>query len=265
MSTDPTDSQRSKELTSLDELLDVARSCVHEWELLEFPRRVAVEYDKAFRVGLPLAAHALNSTQVALDVWGRLPWVSTAIARVAFEHAFVAQWTFLTPDGPEHFVRHVAHSNLVQAQEFARAIAGQPELTALVADDDLTNFSTYADREPVPGRERSWNLRTFFSRFEESGLLYGSYRSLSSAVHPSTGTIAAHLNLSRADGPRVQRTGAGDTDRHEAAQGLALAALWALNFIEKCAPGYVSPGRAGAIAIPKVLPYDLAHSDRGEP
>ncbi|MBI5027370.1 MAG: hypothetical protein HZB48_00760 [Actinobacteria bacterium] len=188
--------------------------------------------------------------------------MATANARVAFEHAFVAQWAFLTPDGPQHFIRHAAHSNLVQAQDLARVIAGQPELTALLSDDELASFQAFVDQEPAPGHERSWNLADLFSRFEASGLRYGSYRALSSAVHPTTGTIAAHLDL-RGDGPpRVQRDGALVVDRSEAEQGLALAGLWALNLIEKCAPDYSPPGRAGLTAIPNELPYDLAHSDR---
>ena len=262
MSTESADSQKDTELADIDDLLEVTRSCIQEWGALEFPYRVATEYDKTFRVGLPLAAHALNSAKVAIDAWSPLPWVAAANARVAFEHAFVAQWVFLTPDGPEHFMRHVAHSNLVQAQDFARAIADQPELTAMVPDCDLTDFQSYADREPVPGSERSWNLQSLFSRFESSGLLYGSYRSLSSAVHPSTGTIAAHLDLNHEGTPRLQRAGQGATNRYEPAQGLALAALWALNFIDKCAPSYAEPGRAGTIGIPNGLPYDLSHSDQ---
>jgi hypothetical protein len=191
--------------------------------------------------------------------------VATANARVAFEHALVAQWAFLTPGGPEHFMRHVAHSNLVQAQDFARAIAGRPELTALVPDEDLADFHMYAEREPVPGSERSWSIQALVARFDESGLLYDSYRTLSSAVHPSIGTIAAHLDFGGMGAPRVRRTGSAVADRRGSAQGLALAALWALNLIEKCAAGYSAPGRAGTIAIPEGLPFDLADSDRGPP
>jgi hypothetical protein len=133
----------------------------------------------------------------------------------------------------------------------------------LVADEDLAGFHMYAEREPVPGSERSGNFQTLVSRFDESGLLYDSYRTLSSAVHPSTGTIAAHFDFSGVEAPRVRRTGSAVVDRRESAQSLALVALWALN-IEKCAaPGYLTPGRAGAIAIPKGLPFDLSDSDRG--
>jgi hypothetical protein len=265
VSEDSQGSQQNEKLLEADDLLGVARSCVQEWERLEFPYRVAVEHDKIFRVGMPLAAHALNSTHVALDAWDRFPWVATASARVAFEHALVAQWAFLTPGGPEHFMRHVAHSNLVQAQDFARAIADRSELTVLVPEEDLADFQMYAEREPVPGSERSWNLRAMMSRFNESGLLYDSYRALSSAVHPSVGTIAAHFDFSAMGTPRVRRTGSAVADRRQSTLGLALAALWALNLIEKCAAGYSAPGRAGSIAIPEGLPFDLAHSDRGQP
>ena len=181
-------------------------------------------------------------------------------------HAFVAQWVFLTPDGPEHFMRHVAHSNLVQAQEFARAIAGQPELTALVTDGDLADFQSYAEREPVPGSERSWtsSLCSPASRAPASSTL-STEVSIQPCTHQRARSRPTSLSTMKAHLDECNGQAVAPTNRYEPAQGLALAALWALNFMDKCAPDYAAPGRAGTIAIPNDLPYDLSHSDQRQP
>ena len=207
----------------------------------------------------------MNCVQVAVDCWDRLPWVATANARIAFEHALVAQWLFVTPDGPQHFVNVATHNDLVAAKEFSDAIAGQSDLTALVDPAMLTDFETYTAREYQPGNERGWSIKRLLERFDQSGLLYSSYRSLSRAVHPSTGTVAAHLDVAADVKPQLHRSGHGSSDLRESAQGLALAALWGLNFVEKCRDSYASPGQAGTIAIPHRLPYDLDHSDQPQP
>lgn len=49
----------------------------------------------------PLAAHAINHVEVALEAQQKFPWVARTSARVAFEHTLRAQWVLLTVDG-EH-------------------------------------------------------------------------------------------------------------------------------------------------------------------
>lgn len=53
-------------------------------------------HETVFRVGYPLAAHALTASAAALDLWGPLPWVAMANIRTALEHALAAQWVLLT-------------------------------------------------------------------------------------------------------------------------------------------------------------------------
>jgi hypothetical protein len=215
---------------------------------------------------LPLARRTLNSVQVALDVWDRFPWVTTATARVPFEHAFVAQWTFLTPDALEHFMRHVEHSKLgPSARTQSEPSLASPDLrcwspTAIWPTSTCMPIDSQSAAASVAGTSRPCYLA---SRSPASSTAPTGF--FSSAVHPSTGTLAAHLAVSGVELPRVQQTGSGVADRLESALGLALAALWALNFVEKCAPAFLAPGRAGAIAVLRNLPYDLAHSDRGSP
>lgn len=238
-------------------------ACGRAFEDIRRPFAIEPSHDRAFRVGWSVAAHAMNSAQVAAQVSGRFPWVAASNTRIAFEHAFVAQWIYLTPGGPEHFMRHASHSNLTRAQELWASVEAEPALTEELDSDDLSAFRHLVAREAAPGKERSWNLRNLFSRFDSSGLLYGSYRSLSAATHPSVGTIAAHLEVSGSGNPRTRRAGDTSSYSHEAAQSLALAALWALNFVEKCQADHEPPGRAGEIAAPARLPHDLEHSDRG--
>jgi uncharacterized protein DUF5677 len=256
------DNERERGSRDEASLLQAARSCIRAWHHLPFPYRVADRRHTTFRAGFALAAHALNNVEVALNIWDQLPWVAAANGRVAFEHAFVAQWLFVAPEGPGRFARHVTHSNLVQAQELDALIENEPELAAVVSAEDLAAFHNFASQAPAPGGERSWSLPNLFSRFDASGLLYGSYRSLSTAVHPSANTLRAYVCDVGEDQFRIQRDGAGIADRHESAQGIALAGLWSLNFIEKCSDGYEPPGKAGEIGVAKRLPYDLADSDR---
>jgi hypothetical protein len=244
------------------DLLEVTRACLHVWETLPFPMSVPAPIQDVFRVGFPLAAHALNNAHVALDTWNRFPWVAAANARIAFEHAFIAQWVQLTEDGPHQFVRHASHQDLVAAKEFADAIAGQTDLTSATDPELLANLTTYTSRDYRPGHERQWGIQAMVRRFDQTGLLYGTYRALSNAVHPSTRTISAHLDVTAQNAPQLRRAGNLHPDHNETARALALAALWALNFIEKCDTAYRPPGRAGEIATPHLLPYDLAHSDQ---
>jgi hypothetical protein len=244
------------------QLLQVVRDCLTAWKEFTFPVRVAPEREDAFRIGFPLVAHALNTCAVALDVWDRFPWVARANARVALEHAFSAQWVYITEDGPQQLLNYMSHSSLTRAQDFAKAIKDQPELTALVPLDVLTSFAEYAAEEALPGAERSRNLQNQFGRFERSGLFYDSYRDLSAGIHPSLGTLAAHFEFDETGLPkRVRRNGSASDENDSVAEVLALTALWALNFLEKCRADPTDAGRAAEVGQAARLPYDLGQSD----
>lgn len=244
------------------QLLQVVRDCLTAWKEFKFPVRVAREHEDAFRIGFPLVAHALNTCDVALDVWDRFPWVARANARVALEHAFSAQWVYITEDGPQQLLNYMSHSSLTRVQDFATAIKDQPGLTALVPPEVLASFTEYAAKEALPGDERSRNLQNQFGRFEGSGLFYDSYRDMSAGIHPSLGTLTAHFEFDETGVPkRVSRNGSATEESDSVAEGLALAALWALNFLEKCRADLKDAGRAAEIGQAARLPYDLAHSD----
>lgn len=241
-----------------------ARQCVAESKQLPKPLAVNRSYEDMFRVGYPMAANALNLSSVALDIWAHLPWVAMANARIALEHALTAQWVLLTDGGDEQLVKHLEHDYLTRTKQFSKALRDNPELSSGVDAGLLAQFEEVASRQSAPGRERSWSMQDVFARFDSSGLFYDSYRELSAAVHPSHGTITAHLDIAAEEGTqRIHPSGSGAAGSDEGfSTGVALASLWALDFIERCLTGQPGPSQAARIAVEVQLPYDLAFSDQ---
>ncbi len=155
------------------------------------------------------------------------------------------------------------HDYLRRTKELAGALRKDSELKREIEPDLLDRLDEVAGRQSAPGPERSWSMHAVFNRFDGSGLFYDVYRELSASVHPSFDTITAHLTLRAQGGGRSHPSGSGASEKDEGfSQGVALASLWALDFIERCLDGVPSPGRAAQIADAARLPYDLAASDQ---
>lgn len=246
----------------ISNFVQATEQCLQHWNLLKFPLRITPNLARTFNVGFPLAAHALNHAVVGLETRDRFPHVAAASARVALEHALVAQWVLLTRGGAETLVRHMEAGYLTRVKAFAGALnESDPALTSLVDAEDLAAFASVAAREPAPGAERSWSMERVFRRFAGTGLFYDLYRELSGAVHPSYETIQAHLDTRNDHPPRLNRAGAF-LPGHSSAQAAALAAVLAMDFIERCQEHPPTPSPIAAIAVAAALPYDLAFSDQ---
>ncbi|NPD04867.1 hypothetical protein HN031_09255 [Nocardioides sp. zg-1308] len=246
----------------IGKLLAAARECIAEWENLAFPLSVSATHEVRFRVGFPLSSHALNQVAVALEMRDRFPLVAASCARIALEHALAAQWVLLTRGGPETLVKHMEASYLTRTRAFEGAIREDPALTQFVEEADLAAFSAVAAREPAPGQERSWRMEQIFRRFADTDLFYDMYRELSGAVHPSYETLETHLDLTADGAPRRLSKSGSAVSSHTCAQAAAMAAVLALDFVERCRKPPPDPSPVAATANRYGLPYDMSFSDQ---
>lgn len=231
-------------------MLAAVASCVEQWETQPSQTAVAESHEPKFRVGYPLAAHALNHAGTALAVYHRHPLVAASCARIALENSLAAQWVLLTRDGERILVKHMEALYLKRVRAFAAAV------------DDPSELADIAARRAAPGDERQWSAEQLFKRFADSDLFYDIYRQLSGAVHPSYETILAHLDLrTPASKPTISRHGDLNTDE-TATTALAMASIFALDFFERCLKDPPNPSPVAAIAELAGLPYDLGLSDQ---
>lgn len=139
--------------------------------------------ENRFRVCWPMAMHALNEVMAALHlVDAGLHYPAVVNARVAYEHAVVAQWVRITDGGPERLraQMQVAHRRMVSdIGTWAELTAElKRDATAVITDSRLPPFAAICDE--FDGKSKQ---------------LYTIYRSLSGAVHPSSETTGRHLGL----------------------------------------------------------------------
>lgn len=167
----------------------------------------------------------------------------------------------LTRGGAEILVRHMEAGFLVRVNAFASAIRQTEGLTSLVDPKDIAALETVVTRQPAPGKERGWSMERVFRRFADSDLFFDLYRELSGAVHPSYETFQAHVDSRDEHRLRLNPSGAISSG-HTSAQATALAAVLAVDFIERCQDQPPSPSAVEAIAIAAGLPHDLAFSDQ---
>lgn len=248
--------------TTYPELLAAARECASVWNQLQFPLNISGDHEIRFRVGFPMAAHALNHVTLAVDTLEGLPLVGAGLARVALEHALAAQWVLWTRGGPETLTKHMEAAYLTRTRAFARAVEGQPDLTQFVDQADLDALTEVASREPASGAERAWSMQTVFDRFSDTDLFYDMYRELSGAVHPSYATIQTYLGTGSDGVPATVSRRGHSGPSHTAAQAAALAGVLALDFLERCQDTPPQPSPAATIAVRVNLPHDLSASDR---
>lgn len=257
---EPTSEARSE--AEFGWLLAAARECIVEWEKLAFPLSISTTHEMRFRVGFPLAAHALNQVAVALEMRDRRPLVAASCARIALEHALAAQWVLLTRGGPETLVKHMEANYLARTRAFAGAIRDDPALSQFVDGADLAAFSAVAARVPAPGQERSWRMEQIFRRFADTDLFYDMYRELSGAVHPSYETLETHLDLAADGAPRRLSKSGSPVSSYTCAKAAAMAAVLALDFVERCQEPPLDPSPVAAIANMYGLPHDMSFSDQ---
>jgi len=220
-----------------------------------------LELANKFRVVFPLAAHALNHLDTAVSIQSCSPWVAVASARIAFEHALTAQWVLWTEGGEDALRNQMSLQDHKRSVEFVEAVkqaaAGSPSLaeSAELAEE----LGGYVGQRP----SSDWSVFTLCERFSDTRLLYGIYRDLSQAVHPSIGLVRAHFDIT--DPPNVVvgqiiPNGAG-FDSVEVTRGLAVSGLWALYSLEISLDRRAAAKSVLQLGEEAGLPVDLRASD----
>lgn len=219
------------------------------------------ELSRKFRVCFPLAAHALNHVEAAVALQSSSPWVAMSFVRIAFEHALTAQWVLWTENGEDLLAQQMALQDHRRSSEFVdavvRAAADAPDLaeSAALAEE----FGEFLGEKPVS----DWSVFNLCERFSSTRLLYGIYRDLSQAVHPSYGLIRAHFDITPPPDVVVGSISpfGAELDSPELIRGMAVSSLWALYVLELSRAGHPDAAKVLRLGEEAGLPVDLRASD----
>jgi hypothetical protein len=231
---------------------EAARRCLALWRRPNPTLEVQAKLEPKFRVAYPMIAHALNHVANALSIMDKAPLVAASSARVAIEHALTAQWILLTRDGERVVANNMKHSWMTRSQRFADATGTHDELKPIL------------DRDPIPESERSFTNQMVFDRFDDTGRFYDLYRDLTQAIHPSYGTITAHIRIEEGGDNSLGHL-SPDGNEHRIgslATGLGVAAVLALDAFERLRAGSPHLLDVEEIANTAGLPHDLRYSDQ---
>jgi hypothetical protein len=254
------------------ELLGVARQVLVWWRQWwrDHGKVAALAIEPRLRskfiVCFPMAAHAMNQIDMALNTIEEYPWVAKSSVRIAFEHALTAQWVLLTADGEERLKSAFDRSDYTRRDRFIRGVRrlGDADIEFANAAHGLGDSQLQAlvgTRPEAPARP---NMEEMCKRFAGGGaedLLYDVHRDLSGAVHPSLALLCAHLRLG-ADGTLTGLDSRGGQAFCGSDRELAMSAAWALYTLEVCRAGQPHADEVIAVGTAIGLPIDLRASDQ---
>lgn len=233
-----------------DRWLIAARRTVELDRRSKMSLSVAGEDTVRFRSMYPIARHALAQVGAALTLHdtGR-SFEASANARVALEHALLAQWIVLTADSETLLANSIdkSHSLMLRGLEpFAQSIPA-----------DLRPLLVLPTAARVPPMDQ------ICGRFDRSGLLYTMYRGLTGAVHLSGASVAEYVSVNGETGAIVlhpkPRSRMPPTDFEKALGWAAVLAKAALEMLLDDDSDLVE---VAAIARNAGLPHDLSFDDR---
>lgn len=227
--------------------LTVGRLCIDHWDThRQFS--VAVSKLREFQVCYPLAAHAINQARAALALMDAdLHYMARANARVAFEHALVAQWMILTYKGEESVIYKAERHRRAEMMDLRRVTKLTEELEAELA-------------VPLRGVELP-KMQDVCDRFDNGQRsIYSVYRQLSGSVHISLATVTAYMDINDQGVERLL-----SAPRPKESSDLALAVGWsaalAADAIESLRRGRPFRAKVRKVAAAHRLPSDLAPWD----
>ena len=218
-------SDDDRELARLAELhVSAAHACLKHFRTAH-PFIVEADDVRAFQATYPIVAHAMNQIAAALILRDQgLGYAGRANARVAFEHALIAQSVVHTHDGEEPLIGSMdkLQRNILRDMRTGGA-ALAPELDAEI-DSPWTSPET--------------KFQEIADRFDGgSKAIYGLYRMLTGAVHVSLATLVAYMDLHEDDRPpALLRDAKPDTDPDQLL-ALGWSALLAVSAIESFRQG----------------------------
>lgn len=233
-----------------DVWLEAARQIMELDRRPKIPLSVSGEDSIRYRSMYPIARHALAHVDAALVLHdsGR-SFVASANARVAFEHALLAQWVVLTSGSETLLANSIAKSH-------SRILRGL-EPHAQTIPTELSSLLDLPDAERVPPMDQ------ICGRFDRTGLLYLIYRGLTGAVHLSGASIAEYVSVDDETGVIVlharPRSLTPPTDFEMALGWSAVLAKAALEMLLDDDSDLVE---VAAIARDAGLPHDLTFDDR---
>jgi hypothetical protein len=233
--------------------LQAAAQCVAHWRLhwcASEPVSVGSALVDKFKVCYPLAAHALNHVESALELRDHRPWVATSSARVAFEHAIAAEWVFHTKNGLVELINCMKSQSHLYAKDIADELRGNP-------DYDDVDLEALVGERPQSG----WSVYNGCGRFSNSKLFYAIYRNLSQAEHPSQGLLAAHLEVT-SNGRLSLNSAGAQTPCSDLPMALGMSATWAVDVLERLRDGSPFLVEVDRIGRDAQLPTDLRASDQ---
>ncbi len=213
--------------------------------------RVTPERDNNFRVVWPLAMHAINQAATGMRLVDlELFYPACAIARVALEHAVIAQWVRVTEDGPQRLVATMTGEHDKTVSDLA---------TFVERDQIPVELHEAADRQRDLGRQAP-NFAQICEHFTgKQRTIYSIYRNLNGAVHPSLATMNAYLDIDRVSGAvSLSPVPLVDTLPLDLAMTLGWSALLAAYAVEALAEGSTSRCQDVVdIATRAEMPVDL--------
>jgi hypothetical protein len=215
----------------------------------------------------PLAAHAMNHIEAALEALQKLPWVAKTCARVAFEHALTAQWVLLTADGERKLKAGFDNSDHTRTERFVRGVTllGRDDEDFAAGAHGLSDTELLEIVQAKSDGAGPANVEGMCRRFAGDGadeLLYYVYRDLSGSVHPSLSLLCAHWRFDAEAKPRGVNPFGGEGGKVMLGRELAMSALWALYAVEVCRFHQPRMAQVDSLGTAAGFPVDLRSSDQ---
>ena len=171
---EPTDAQYRHAITDLVELLDGIAS-------IKVNRRKARHVD--LLQGLCFYVHDTAKAALTLIDQGYGPSAG-ALTRVAVEHATMAQWIVLQPDGVDRY--------LAELEAQAKTFAAKVTTVGIVIPPDLAE--AYKRYEKAKAVQDIRQTEKMFQAVDPSGWMYIQWKTLCGYVHPSSTTAAIYAH-----------------------------------------------------------------------
>jgi len=165
--------------------------------------------------GLCFYVHDTCKAALVLVDGGYLP-SAAALTRIAVEHAAMAQWIVLHPEGAEKYLAEME----AQANTFAKKAK---DVGVEIPEDVLIAYRQYENAKPVPEIRQT---ETMFAAVDPSGWMYLHWKSLCGFVHPSSTTTTMYVEETP-DGATTWVRGAKGAPEETIIPSLALSILLA--------------------------------------
>lgn len=213
---------------ALDQLLAYHR----EWESISLGHRK----ERSFVIVWGLIAHTIAQVEAALILLDdpKLGLCAEANARVAYEHALLAQYAHQHQDGEAQLER------LLDFYDHKLGVT----MDRLRLQGELGEFASRSASERVRPPDIA-EFAKLSEKFDTSGWLYASYKMLCQSVHPSSLTLARYLVVEESTG-RVLNT------LKYATPGSKDAVLWTLTLAVLLALGVQEHLRKGRSNMSKL-------------